>query len=117
MACLFIAGCSRPSAANQVRIEHEVTPQPAKVGAMTINLRLSDKTGRAVEGASIRIEGDMTHPGMPPTVADAAEVAPGLYRGQLELSMAGDWVVVSHITLQSGETMVDQFDLQGVQQK
>lgn len=73
--------------------------------------------GRPVVGASIHIQGDMTHAGMSPAIADATEVAPGLYSGQLNLSMAGDWVVISHITLRSGETMVDQFDLRGVQSK
>ena len=56
----------------------------------------------------------MTHAGMSPVLAEAKEIQPGRYQSQLTLQMAGDWVILLHGTLASGEKLERQFDLPGV---
>ena len=56
----------------------------------------------------------MSHSGMAPVFADAAEVEPGRYRANMELTMAGDWIVLVHLTLADGTKVDRQFDIKGV---
>lgn len=110
---LFVAGCrSQPSV--DIRIAPEVAPQPARVGQTTITLRVTDSSGALVKGARIKLEGDMSHSGMVPVFADAAELEPGRYRANIELSMAGDWIVLVHLTLRDGAKVERQFEIKGV---
>jgi hypothetical protein len=116
VAVLVIAGCRRagePSPA-VITIEHEITPQPARVGSTTITLRLTDTSGNAVTGARITLEGNMSHAGMAPVFAKAKETEPGRYLAPLELSMGGDWIVLVHITLSDGQKLERQFEIRGV---
>jgi len=53
----------------------------------------------------------MSHAGMSPVFADTLEVAPGDYRANMELSMAGDWIVLVHVTFQDGTKLEHQFEL------
>lgn len=57
----------------------------------------------------------MTHAGMNPVFADAIEAEPGRYQAQLKLQMAGDWIILLHITLPGGKKLERQFDLTDVQ--
>ena len=113
LLCVFVAGC-RGSSQVVVTIESEVTPQPPRVGEATIALRVTDSSGKPVTGARIRLEGNMSHAGMVPVFVEAAEVEPGRYRANMELSMAGDWVVLVHMNLASGEKVDQQFEIKGV---
>ena len=65
-------------------------------------------------GARIKLEGNMSHPGMSPVFADALEVAPGEYRANMELSMPGDWIILVHLTLPDGSRLERQFEIKGV---
>ena len=56
----------------------------------------------------------MSHAGMVPVFVEAAEVEPGRYRANMELSMAGDWVVLVHMNLASGEKVDQKFEIKGV---
>lgn len=56
----------------------------------------------------------MSHPGMAPVYADAAEIEAGSYRAVLELSMAGDWVVMARASLTDGRKLDYQFEINGV---
>jgi hypothetical protein len=56
----------------------------------------------------------MTHPGMSPEFAEAKELEPGRYEAPLEFTMAGDWLIIYHVTLQSGEKLDRQIDVRGV---
>jgi hypothetical protein len=115
IALWLIAACkSGESGTPVVTIEHEVTPQPVRVGSNTITLRLSDLSGDAVTGAGITLEGNMSHAGMAPVFAKANETEPGKYQSLLELSMAGDWIVLLHLTLANGESLERQFEIKGV---
>jgi len=56
----------------------------------------------------------MSHAGMVPVFAEAREIEPGRYRANMELTMAGDWVVSVHATLSDGTNLDQQFDIKGV---
>lgn len=86
------------------------------MGPLTLSLDLSEKRG-PVEGAEVRLEGTMTHPGMAPVPATASETSPGRYVGRLDLSMAGDWVVLVDARLRDGRTLHRQIDLPGVRRR
>jgi len=47
----------------------------------------------------------MSHPGMAPAFAEAKEGEPGQYQGSVEFAMAGDWVVLIHVTLPDGRKL------------
>lgn len=97
-----------------VTLEHEVSPQPPRVGQMTITLRATDISKKPVTGARITLEGNMSHPGMVPVFADAREIEPGSYLSTMELSMAGDWSVVARMVLPDGRKLDYQFEIKEV---
>lgn len=85
------------------------------VGAATFALTLTDEaTGQPVQGAEVRLEGNMSHAGMTPVFSTAREVGPGRYKAPLELTMAGDWIVLIDATLSDGRTLQRQAELRGV---
>src|SRR5215213_6980329 len=101
LLCLFVAcfeGCRNHSSVD-VRVSAEIAPQPPRVGQVTITLRVTDASGRPLTGARIKLEGNMSQAGMVPVFADVTEVEQGRYRANMELSMAGDWLVLAHLTL------------------
>ena len=62
----------------------------------------------------LRLEGQMSHPGMMPVVADLAERGAGVYEARMQLTMAGDWILVVTGELRDGTRIVKQIDLSGV---
>jgi len=92
----------------------EITPQPPRVGQATITLRVTGASGQPVTGARVALEGNMSHAGMAPVFAEAMEVEPGRYRANMELTMAGDWIILVHVTLPGGEKVERQFEVKGV---
>lgn len=115
VATLLVAGCSRTvDSTSFVAIEHEVSPEPARVGAVTLTLKLADSATKPITGAHVAIEADMSHAGMSPRFAEAKETAPGHYQARLEFPMAGDWVILLHVTLTDGTKLERQFDVRGV---
>jgi hypothetical protein len=60
------------------------------------------------------IEADMSHPGMSPGFAEAKEIGLGRYQAHLEFQMAGDWVILLHLTLPAGKKLERQFNVSGV---
>jgi hypothetical protein len=112
---VWMVACSRSAAKSPTSVtDKRISPNPARVGPVTVSFHLSD-AARPVSGAQISLEGDMTHAGMAPVFADAHEIAPGQYRGNLTLNMPGDWVLLLHITLPDGRKLEDEIDLRGVQ--
>jgi hypothetical protein len=92
-AALLIASCSRPVGSSAfVAIEHEISPEPARVGPATVSLRLADSAAKP----------------------EAKETDHGRYEFQLEFPMAGDWVILLHVTLPDGKKLERQFDVRGV---
>jgi hypothetical protein len=92
----------------------EISPAPARVGVATITFKLADAGGKPITGARIAVEADMSHAGMSPVFADAKEEQPGRYQTHLQFQMAGDWVVLLHITLPGGKKLERQIEVNGV---
>jgi hypothetical protein len=114
-AVLFLVGCSKSvEPAPVLGIDHEISPSPARIGPATVTLKLADATAKPVTGARITIEADMSHAGMSPQFAEAKETDPGLYQAHLEFQMAGDWVILLHVTLPDGKKLERQIDVRGV---
>jgi hypothetical protein len=111
----FAQGCTpRRELSFNLTLAFEVSPLPARVGPTTITLKVTDVSGKAVTGASVRFEGNMSHAGMAPVFADARETEPGRYRAVMELSMAGDWYVLARVTLPDGRELSRQLEIKGV---
>ena len=118
LASLALAGCAAPASTEpNVAIQHEISPHPPAVGPASVTLTLSDAGGAPVTGATLRVEGNMSHPGMEPVFGDATEVAPGRYRAPLEFTMAGDWYILVDATLSDGRTVQRQVDVRGVKRR
>lgn len=66
---------------------------PPHVGKNRLTISVTTPAGEPVTGASVGAAAVMTMAGMQPmrAPADLEEIAPGLYRGDLELPMAGAW--------------------------
>jgi YtkA-like len=75
---------------------------------------MSDASSNPVTGASVELEGDMSHAGMSPVFGQAKEEQPGDYRGRLEFSMAGDWTILLHVRLANGQRLERQIEVKGV---
>ena len=56
----------------------------------------------------------MSHAGMVPVFAEATEIDAGRYRANMDLGMAGDWLVLVHATLADGRKLERQFEIKGV---
>lgn len=111
------AGCQRTSQqapadqAPEIGATLIVDPDPALVGPASVMVRISGAGGTPIEGASVSLKGDMSHAGMQPVLADAAETAGGVYEAQWVWTMSGDWFVTVTASLPDGRTLVRRFDL------
>lgn len=92
-------------------------PSPPKVGPAQVSITLSDAQGKPIEGATVRVEGNMNHAGMKPSFADLSEKEPGKYVGTLDFTMGGDWFLLVTATDRSGTKAEHKFDVPGVQAK
>lgn len=97
-----------------IAVDFKFSPQPPHAGETTATFTIADAAGRPIAGARLNAEADMTHPGMSPVFADVKEIEPGRYQSTMALGMAGDWVILLHGSLPSGEKLERQFDLKGV---
>src|SRR5437879_2706526 len=99
-AVFFLTGCHRPAqSSTAVSVDYEVAPQPPQVGSVNIMVTLAEGSTKPVTGARVKLEADMSHAGMAPVFGEAREVARGRYQASLNFPMAGDWIILSHITL------------------
>ena len=114
-AGLFLAGCGRrPEPRADVSVEHEISPDPPRVGTATVTLRVSDASGRPLSGARVSLEANMSHAGMRPVFGEARELEPGRYQSALEFTMGGDWVVLVRLTLPDGRKIERELNVKGV---
>jgi hypothetical protein len=114
-ACLIAAGCREEAGSlPDVRVEAQVAPQPPRVGPATVILTLTDRSGKALTGAAVELEGNMSHPGMKPVFGRASERAPGRYQAPLEFTMGGDWFLLITATLPDGRKVREQVEIPGV---
>jgi hypothetical protein len=113
---VFTDGCTkRDHRFTELKFTEEISPQPPRVGPVTLTLRLTDLSGAPVNGAQLTLEANMSHAGMVPVFADASEIEPGRYRSILKLSMAGDWTVIVHVNLPGNRKETYNFEIRGVE--
>ena len=92
-----------------------VSPSPPRIGEAMVDVELEDPAGSPIRGATLHMEGNMAHPGMRPSLAEAREVAPGHYQAPLQLTMGGDWFIVVSGELVGGDRIERTLPLPGVQ--
>ncbi len=93
-----------------------VSPDPATVGDAVLTLEIRDADGNPIEGATIEVEGVMTHAGMQPVIVATEALGEGKYATQdFKFTMGGDWVIIVHATLADGATVQQRVDVKGVQ--
>ena len=110
-----LTGCQDSGEAEQdVEISWQIEPEIPRVGTTTINITLRDSSETLVEGASISLEGNMSHPGMQPVLSTADEVEPGRYAAPFEFTMAGDWFIIIRATLPDSSLVEQQINFPGV---
>ena len=117
VTCVLLCGCRHRSAATtqNLTVSYEVSPLPARVGDVTITIRMKDGgSNEPIAGARIKLEGNMSHAGMAPVFVEATEISPGQYRTKMKLSMAGDWYVLVHLTLADGRELEQEFEIKEV---
>ncbi len=93
-----------------------VAPDPATVGEAVLTLALRDTDGNPLEGATIEVEGTMTHAGMKPVIVETEALGGGRYATKgFAFTMGGDWVIIVRARLADGTTAHNRVDLKGVQ--
>jgi hypothetical protein len=106
MAIVPALGCSdRRVPVDTNRLSWTLSPDPPRVGPAVLSLSLVDGEARPVRGARLRIEGDMTHPGMRPIAAEGTPRADGGYEARLTFTMAGDWVLLVRADWAEGQLL------------
>ena len=113
-APVWVAAC-RPNPSDQINASWTIDPSPPASGApLVARVTLRDRSQKPVVGATLRLEGQMSHPGMTPVVAELTERSDGEYEARMQLTMAGDWILVVSGQLRDGTRIVKQIDLAGV---
>ncbi len=106
-ASLAAGGCRRSAAAVSVAWQE----QPAAVTVdrpALLQIVLRDASGQPIDGATLRIEAHMQHPGMAPVVETAEARGKGVYAARVSLSMAGEWIVIVSGELPDGRRIREQ---------
>ncbi len=117
LGALVISACGprgEQSGALDVTIV-SVSPDPATVGDAEIILQVLDTDGNLLEGATIEVEGNMTHAGMQPVIVETEALGEGKYATKdFKFTMGGDWVIIVRAALADGATAEQRIDLEGV---
>lgn len=99
LLALLLAACngsSQSTIANNFNVQLSAAPEGRSGSHLTV--KLTDKENKPVTDAKVGLEGDMTHAGMAPVIADpvaddADGTLDGVYQIPFAFSMAGDWLV------------------------
>lgn len=98
------AGTGTVGVVMDVNVEMDDSPRVGEEAQVLITLT---QDGAPVSGATLTVEGNMTHAGMEPLILEARESEPGRYRAPLTWTMGGAWIVTVRGTLPDG-TAVEQ---------
>jgi hypothetical protein len=86
-----------------ILLEVGISPTPPGVGPARLIITLQDTLGVPLEGAEVRVEGNMSHAGMTPVLATAEARGQGLYAvPDFNFTMAGEWILTVFATLPDG---------------
>ncbi len=110
---LGLARCGVTPAETPVKVNmaFEVNPDPAEVGPSHLTVILTDDKGQPIEGATLKIKGDMGHDGMQPLHAQARAETNGSYGAPFKWTMGGKWALTISAELPDGQMAEQQFDL------
>ncbi|MCB0168152.1 MAG: FixH family protein [Anaerolineae bacterium] len=116
---LLMTGCRRgqTSDISDIGLDLSVSPNPPTIGPAAVVIQLTDETDQPLAGATVELEGNMSHAGMAPVFSQAKEVEPGRYEAPLEFTMGGDWFILVKATLPDGRQLERQVDVPGVETK
>ncbi len=96
-------GCAKPDDARPLDIGIELQPPAPVTGNEThATIRVRDRGGKAIRGATLTLDAQMNHPGMAPVTVTLHETSDGVYEAPLNFTMAGDWVLVASGHLPDG---------------
>lgn len=112
--CSIAAGCQRAAPAPALTFEWTLTPAASTSGPSVLALRVVDAAGQPVRGAHLRVEAQMSHPGMAPIIAPLTETGDGRYQAMVQLTMSGDWILLITGTLATGEAVDHRIDVRDV---
>jgi hypothetical protein len=98
-----------------ITVSWTLDPAPPVAGTpIVVRVTLRDRDQEPVTGARLRLEGLMSHPGMAPVTAALVEKDDGTYEAPLQLTMAGDWIVLVTGELKDGSPLKKQIEIAGV---
>lgn len=102
----LLSACGRIQAGQpdvtDINLEMSLEPDQPTVGPATLIFTLTDVEGQPINEANLEIEGNMTHAGMVPVLAQTAAGEAGRYAVPFEWTMGGDWIVTVQVTLPDG---------------
>ena len=112
---LLLGACGRATRhAPPLDVTWSLAPTPPVVGSSTLTVTLRNPAGAPVNGADVRLEADMSHAGMAPVFADAAERGDGVYEIPFSFTMRGDWVLLVSVALPDGARLERRIDVANV---
>lgn len=91
-----LAGCRQSVKTAQdamYQIVLEETLFAPAVGPAELRFVVTDGAQQRVDGLTLTVKGDMTHPGMVPVVREVSQSENGVYVVPWEWTMMGEWVV------------------------
>lgn len=106
-ASVAAGGCGRSASAVSVAWQEKPAAVTVDQPAL-LQIVLRDASGQPIEGAALRIEAHMQHPGMAPVVETADPRGKGVYAARVSLSMAGEWIVIVSGELPDGRRIREQ---------
>jgi hypothetical protein len=113
-SCCILVGCSRRGA--EVTVTWTIDPPRPLAGVESVvRLDVRNSDGTPATGLRLQCAAQMSHPGMAPIISPVVERSPGTYETRLQLSMAGDWVLVASGELPDGRSMTSSFRIPDVQ--
>lgn len=109
------AACGRTARVDpHVELTWTLRPAAATVGPAALTLTVRTSSGEPISGATVRVEGHMTHAGMAPVIAQAIERAPDIYEAAFAFTMPGDWALLVTAVLPDGTRVERRIDVPNV---
>ena len=111
----FLSACGRiqqnqsQTTPGNFQLDMVIEPNQPAAGAATLIFTLTDENGQPVDDATLEVEGNMTHAGMLPVLAQVAGGEAGRYVVPFEWTMGGDWIVTVKVSLATGQIFSRQF--------
>jgi Cu(I)/Ag(I) efflux system membrane fusion protein len=99
--------------AGGLEIAIAIKPEIPRVGGNTLHIEVVDATGNPLTEIDIEAYAEMPAMGSMPAMratAGLAQIAPGRYEGELDLSMRGEWPLTINISESNGQKRRLQFD-------